>query len=154
VAEFLEKELSEAQVTSLTSHLDFNAMRNNPATNRASTCILRGIDDYRVPGFLAVLWFGSTSTPSLPSSVSMIHLRHTGRQKKRDNQRDKRGVAPQLTVETEVNGDLKSTNEEVLPSLGLSFFTFKQKLVCLSRSLLLHKTTLSVRQTPNHLVYH
>jgi hypothetical protein len=56
VAEFLEKELSEAQVTSLTSHLDFNAMRNNPATNRASTCILRGREYwmiYRGPGILA-----------------------------------------------------------------------------------------------------
>jgi hypothetical protein len=58
VAEFLEKELSEAQVTSLAAHLDFNAMRNNPATNRASTCILRVREYwmiYRGPGFLAVL---------------------------------------------------------------------------------------------------
>ncbi len=93
---------------------------------------------YRGPGFLAVLWFGSTSTPSLPSSVSMIHLRHTGRQKKRDNQRDKRGVAPQLTVETEVNGGRKKykwRGPSLVGSLGFSFFTAKQKLVCLSRSL-------------------
>ncbi len=45
VAEFLEKELSEAQVTSLAAHLDFNAMRNNPATNRASTPWQRVLDD-------------------------------------------------------------------------------------------------------------
>jgi hypothetical protein len=45
VAEFLEKELSEAQVTSLAAHLDFNAMRNNPATNRASTPRQRVLDD-------------------------------------------------------------------------------------------------------------
>ncbi len=57
MAEFLEKELSQAQVTSLAAHLDFNAMRNNPATNRASTCILRGREYWMInrgPGFLAV----------------------------------------------------------------------------------------------------
>ncbi len=38
---------------------------------------------YRGPGFLAVVWFGSSHTPT-PSSVAMLDRRHTGSLRKRD----------------------------------------------------------------------
>ena len=39
---------------------------------------------YREPGFLAVVSFGSSPTPS-PSPVSKLDRRHTGRLRKRDD---------------------------------------------------------------------
>ncbi len=40
---------------------------------------------YRRPGFLAVVWFGSSPSPFPPSLVSKLDRRHTGRLRKRDN---------------------------------------------------------------------
>jgi hypothetical protein len=39
---------------------------------------------YGEPGLLAVVWFGSSPTPS-PSLVIMLDRQHTGRLRKRDN---------------------------------------------------------------------
>ncbi len=39
---------------------------------------------FRGPGFLAVVWFGSSHTPS-PLNVSKLHWRHTERLRMRDN---------------------------------------------------------------------
>ncbi len=40
---------------------------------------------YRGTGFLAVVWFGSSSTPSHPSPFDKLDRRLTGRLRKRDN---------------------------------------------------------------------
>jgi hypothetical protein len=42
---------------------------------------------YRGPGFLAVLWFGSSPTPFPPSPASKLDRRHIGRLRKRDKLR-------------------------------------------------------------------
>ncbi len=47
---------------------------------------------YRGPGFLAVVWFGSTATPSLPSSlVRKLDRRHTKKTEKLRQLADRRG---------------------------------------------------------------
>jgi hypothetical protein len=44
--------------------------------------IQRLLNDYRLPGFLAVVWFGSSATPlSLPLSLSKLDRRYTGDRK-------------------------------------------------------------------------
>ncbi len=50
--------------------------------------------DYRRPGILAVVWFGSSPIPPphpTPSPVSKLYRRHTGRQKERQLADRKRG---------------------------------------------------------------
>ncbi len=49
----------------------------------------RVLNEYRGPGFLAVIWLGSSvingsTNPLPPSSVSNLYRRHTGRLRKRD----------------------------------------------------------------------
>jgi hypothetical protein len=52
----------------------------------------RVLNDLRWPGFLAVAWFSSSSTPSLPSLVSKLDRQHTERLRKRDKLLTGRGV--------------------------------------------------------------
>jgi hypothetical protein len=47
---------------------------------------------YRGPGFLAVVWFGSSLTPFPPPVRNKPDRRHTGGMIKRDNQRFKQAV--------------------------------------------------------------
>ncbi len=104
---------------------------------------------YRGPGFLAVVWFGSSPTPS---PVSKLHRRHTGRLRKRETtcsrERAEEGVGEEPTAGKP--GPLKVVQYSLLLNVVM-FYTFHKRGRGVAFSLSYIIVALTQRPAPDFL---